>query len=283
MATIVSAYYRLPKSKHSYESYKQWVTTFLKYVEGPLVFFTTEEEEPWIQEARGDLPLCVVPMPFEKFPFQTPDWMEFWTRTMEEQDEFKHLHSPEQFVIWNSKTWMVLNAMALNPFQTDKFVWCDAGCWRDERIAKAVGPQWPNPETLCDEMLFLDIRTIEWQREAVRAGTPWIQIDTRNAKENCIGGTIFAGGKKAWQTWAAAYYNTLEEYKARGWFAGDDQSVMMSTDLRLQVSEKTPPRHILAPQRDGYYNGMGDRWFAFQIFFGLNTPVNSPEECTLSS
>ena len=90
----------------------------------------------------------------------------------------------------------------------------------------------------------------------------WKKIDTRNAKENCIGGTIFAGSVAAWEAWAPLYYDTLREYKTEGWFAGDDQSVMMSTDLRMVQAENV---HILAPQVDNYFQGHGDRWFAFQL------------------
>ena len=111
-------------------------------------------------------------------------------------------------------------------------------------------------------MLFLDIRDISWQRDAIRAGKVWQQINTRNAKENCIGGTIFAGSVSAWTAWSNCYYDTLAKYKENMWFAGDDQSVMMSTDLRMIDLNHL---HILAPQVDNYFNGHGDRWFALQL------------------
>lgn len=262
MATIVSAYYKLPKSKHSSEKYREWIGNFLGNVAGNLVFFTSAEEAPWIREARGSLPMFLIEMPFSHFPLQSHDWMEYWQKTMEEQDEFRHLHSPEQFVIWNCKTWLVMLAIEKNPFQSSKFVWCDAGCWRDVEIAKIVGPTWPNAEKIPNTMLFLDIRDISWQRSSVESGIPWYSIDTRNAKENCIGGTIFAGSMEAWSEWSSLYYDTLHFYKSQGLFAGDDQFVMMSTDLRYKENK---PVHYLAPQEDGYFYGRGDRWFALQI------------------
>lgn len=234
MCSIVSAYYHLPTSKHSYEKYREWIYNFLRNVGGNLIFYTSPEEVSWIREARGTLPISIIEMPFSKLPFQTPDWMDFWRRTMEEQDEFRHLHSPEQFIIWNCKTWFVMNAIDANPFQSESFVWCDAGCWRDAQLASVLGPQWPNPSKVPTPMLFLDIRDISWQRDSVRKnGVRWDEIQTRNAKENCIGGTIFSGSIDSWRQWSTLYYDTLSIYKERGWFAGDDQSVMMSTDLRF--------------------------------------------------
>lgn len=53
-ATIVSAFYRLPKSKHSMEDYRSWLTNFLSKIEGPVVFYTNEESVPMIKELRGD-------------------------------------------------------------------------------------------------------------------------------------------------------------------------------------------------------------------------------------
>lgn len=266
MATVVAAYYRLPNSKHPYESYKSWITNFLSHVKGPIHMFTSFQEAPWIREVRtrsglGNFNLEI--LPFSELPFQTPEWMDYWLESME-QDEFKHLHSPEQFAIWNSKTWLVMRAIQANTFGSDRFVWCDAGCWRDEWMAVTCGPSWPSPAKIPGGMLFLDIRDISWQRDAVRSGTSWKAINTRNAKENCIGGTIFAGSRAAWEAWAPLYYDTLREYKTEGWFAGDDQSVMMSTDLRMVAAEKNV--HILAPQIDNYFHGHGDRWFALQVF-----------------
>ena len=264
MATVVAAYYRLPNSKHSYENYKSWITNFLRHVKGPIHMFTSGTEAPWIREVRersglGNFNLEI--LPFSELPLQTPEWIDYWLETMKD-DEFKHLHSPEQFAIWNSKTWLVMRAIRANLFGSDKFVWCDAGCWRDEWMAATCGPSWPNPAKIPDSMLFLDIRDISWQRDAVRHGKVWQQINTRNAKENCIGGTIFAGSVEAWNAWNNCYYDTLAKYKDNMWFAGDDQSVMMSTDLRMIDSKHV---HILAPQVDNYFQGHGDRWFALQV------------------
>jgi hypothetical protein len=265
MATVVTAYYKLPNSKHTYEKYTTWITNLLTHVKGPIHMFTSASEAPWLRETReksGIENFTLEILPFSELPFQTPEWMDYWIQTMETQDEFKHLHSPEQFVIWNSKTWLVMRAIQANRFGTGKFVWCDAGCWRDEWVSSVAGSSWPSPAKIPDDrMLFLDIRDISWQRFAVQRGHNWKEINTRNAKEFCIGGTIFAGPKAAWEEWNKMYYETLAEYKAEGWFAGDDQSVMMSTDLRLTTSSY----HILAPQTDNYFQGHGDRWFALQI------------------
>jgi hypothetical protein len=274
MATVVTAYYRLPKSKHSYEKYREWITNFLRNVKGPIHMFTSATESEWIREVRAGSGLenfTLEILPFSEVPFQTPEWMDYWLETMETQDEFKHLHSPEQFAIWNSKTWFVMRAIRANAFKTDKFVWCDTGCWRDGWIAGACGSSWPVADKIPEgRMLFLDIRDISWQRESIRAGKLWQQINTRNAKEFCIGGTIFAGSKSAWNAWNNCYYDTLAKYKENGWFAGDDQSVMMSTDLRIH---ENVPVHILAPQTDNYFYGHGDRWFALQIL--LSDHVNA--------
>ena len=262
-ATVVTAFYLLEKSKHPLSNYRKWITSFLSSVDAPIIIFCEKEMEPLIREARGDKKLTIVILPFKNLPFQDESWMGFWEKTMEEQDDFRDLHSPQQFIIWNSKTLLVEEAIDMNPYKTDKFVWCDAGCWRNDALARAVGGTWPSAEKIPDEgMLFLDVEDISWQREKVRNGTPWYEINTRNARSACIGGTIFAGSVAAWKEWSKAYYTMLNTYKDHNWFAGDDQSVMMSTDLYL-LDKAT---HLQAPQTDGYFNGMGDKWFALQVF-----------------
>ena len=268
MRTVVSAYYQLPFSKHSTANYEKWITTFLTQIHAPIhMFVGTEEQKQHFQTIRGTLPFHCEVRPFHTLPFQEIDWMNFWKSTME-QDAFKHLHSPEQFIIWNSKSFFVNLAIENNVFSSERFVWCDAGCWRDERVASMVGKSWPIAFRIPDSMVFLDICDISWQRKKVLEGAAWDSINTRNAAEQCIGGTILAGSKRAWLEWIPLYYETLLIYKATGWFAGDDQSVIMSTELRGLAEGKfsVVPRHFPAPLVDGYAGGLGDRWFALQFY-----------------
>jgi hypothetical protein len=260
-ATVVSAYYKLSKSKHSSDQYKKWIANFLKNVRSPIIMFCEEESVPFLSSFQDPTrsSLVIIVLPFSGLPLQTEDWMTYWRETMEREDEFKHLHSPEQFIIWNSKTALVRKAIEVNPFHSDKFVWCDAGCWRDESQAKRFGPTWPNPRMIPpSSMLFLDINDLYAYRKMVREGKlEWWQINTRNAKDFSMCGSIFAGSKDAWIQWNDVYYNTLIIYKESGWFAGDDQSVMMSAEFQT-----TNSIHIRAPPHDA----MVDRWFYLQFF-----------------
>ena len=63
-ATLVTSYYPVSKgAKHSLESYRKWMGSFLPHVKAPLVVYLPPDDpqvEAAVRELRGDLPLQIV-------------------------------------------------------------------------------------------------------------------------------------------------------------------------------------------------------------------------------
>lgn len=114
--TCVSGYWRV-KNKHS-NSFDKWFKNTLK-VNCPYVFFSDKETIELIKGYRGDLPTHYVEINIEDFyTYKYKDKM----ITHE-----KHCPSVELNLIWNEKIFLVEKALQLNPFDSEFFMWNDAG------------------------------------------------------------------------------------------------------------------------------------------------------------
>lgn len=284
--TIVSAYYPFEKSKHSIQEYAAWIFNFLTNVNTPIVMFSEQPFCNLMQEMRESAGLAdklyIVEKPFSEVKFSTPEWIKVWEEQLK-IDPLAHLHGQELFRVWANKPFFVEEAMQINPFHSEKFVWCDAGCWRDPTVAKICGPEWPLAEKIESErMHIITISSMESylnqleKKEAWTHTSAWTHEDivkNMNVRDNAIiGGTILLGDKKAWSQWIPAFEASLNYFIKNNLFAGDDQAVMASTVLWLRfINKSTSPILFHAPKRNHFFifNNihMGDQWFAFQQHF----------------
>jgi hypothetical protein len=133
-STTVTCYYRI-KSKHPVDHYDQWINHFLPNVQCNLIIFTSPDLKDYIQEKRKHLLekthiICIELQDLEI----AERYKEYWPRQYELDPGKSHGRTIECYILWNSKLWFVKQAIDLNPFQSDKFVWTDIGCLRDETI-----------------------------------------------------------------------------------------------------------------------------------------------------
>jgi hypothetical protein len=276
--TIVSCYYMLGQSKHFVEEYANWIRNFLVYVNTPIVMFSDGEAYDYMIHIRRlanlENTFCIIRKPLSELEFSTPEWVETWKQHVE-KSSYKHLHNQELYRIWANKSFFVREAIEKNPFQSEHFVWCDAGCWRDPRIARFYGRDWPCIESL-DKGRLTVLAMVDMMPFFEQLENPAIQtlddLVTTIHTDNVLtmGGTILAGDRTAWLKWIPAFQNTLQAFVRNELFAGDDQSVIASTILWLAKTDMDAcPSIINAPLGDGFVEKdgvrMGDRWFAFQI------------------
>ena len=279
--TIVSCYYPLPKSKHSIQEYLQWLSNFLTYVDSPLVIFSEGPMVDRIRDLRmkaGWAERCIViEKPFSTLKFSSPEWIDIWEKQVK-MSNYASIHNQELYRIWANKSFFVEEAMNRNPFNSEYFVWCDAGCWRDEFTAGLCGPGWPLSEKITPERLhILAMSPIQPWLEKLEALPEMAthedivtQINTRFIA--IVGGTILVGDKAAWQTWIPTFEKTLRLYIEKNIFAGDDQAVITSTALWLtKQNSSNRPLFLRAPPHSNFLSlsghAFGDAWFAFQIHF----------------
>jgi hypothetical protein len=114
--TGVSCYFPI-KNKHG-NKYTEWFKTSLR-INCPYVFFTTSALVPLIKSCRGDLPTHFIECEIS----------DFYTYPFKDKISPHEYHCPsvELNLIWNEKITMVEKAAAINPFQSDWFMWVDAG------------------------------------------------------------------------------------------------------------------------------------------------------------
>jgi hypothetical protein len=214
--TIVSAYFPM-KSKFSETHYLEWLQ-FWKTVDCNLVFFTTKDFAPIIEDIRKskkekthiitmDLNDCVA---FQKYG------SEFWIN--QKLLDHEQYHTPSLYAIWYEKKEFVRKAINRNPFSSEKFVWCDAGIcrnpqWIDHTKSFANGLRIPNDK-------FLVLRITDFEME------PNLQ------HINCVGGGILAATKEKWITFADNYDIVMKEFIEQNKFVGKDQTIIATMYLR---------------------------------------------------
>jgi hypothetical protein len=256
--TVVSAYYPIP-SKFPPELYWKWIREFWPETTCPLVFFTDPIYASLVKSYFAFRPKTrIVALPFHELNAFRSVGSQIW-KEQHALDPEKEIHSPELYSIWYEKKEFVLRAIAENPFQSDRFIWCDAGICRY--------PEW-----------MPEVRTFGLYREKIPAGRMLLLIVKPFRKEDCVikrdgipgdftqevrlGGGILASDVAGWNRWSKAYDAMLERYIRAGRFAGKDQNLMASmildeTDICLVVS---PPECMTGIER----------WF--QLLFYLSRP-----------
>ena len=175
--TIVSAFYPFEKSKHTIQEYIQWMYNFFTCVDTPIVLFTDNPFCQMVSQMRKEAGLegkiHIIQKPFDEVKVSSPEWIEIWNKQLE-IDSLAHLHGHELFRVWANKPFFVEEAIALNPFNSEKFVWCDAGCWRDPTVAKICGPGWPAAEKITpNQMHIITVNSMRPFLEKLEAKEGW--------------------------------------------------------------------------------------------------------------
>lgn len=266
MATVVSAFYPLGKSKHGVANYHTWLRNFCA-IPCNLVVATDEASAPLIREARGGHPTEIIVRPFDAWQMTSPTMMEMWRRH-HALDPERHIHSPELYAVWALKQEVVMEAIRRSAFGSQYFIWCDIGI---QRVAAMQDWYMTFPdirvcEMICapGQMAFLEVRPIPeslvrcWQQSLpLSSGLPSVSL----------GGGCIAGDVAAWTDFSSAYVRMVAEFDAAGRFAGKDQLVFVYMLLTRAIAK--PYRLIAAT---GFGNG-GDPWMCFPVILGGKAPA----------
>jgi len=209
--TVVSAYYPV-KSKNSVDEYLKWLEIW-KHIPCNLVFFTTPELVEKINEIRSSIKNTkVIPLEFFELEAFKRYGMEVWLN--EKTKDHESYHTPELYVLWYEKKEFIKKAIELNPFDTSKFVWCDAGiCRHNEWIPRLL--TFPRSDRISNTK-FNVLRITDFENE------------TDFQKINCVGGGILAATKNVWLEYYNKYDCMIQTYLEKNKFIGKDQSIIAS-------------------------------------------------------
>ena len=243
-ATIVTAYFKLEKSKASHAKYLGWMRNML-IIDNPMVIFCDESSVLLIQRLRelaGHAEKTrIIVTRFEDFYCYR--YIDVFKKHMDIDHE-RAIHSIELYLIWNEKSNFLRRAIEANPFSSKKFVWCDIGCFRRPNTEFV---KWPNPDRVTDNKITLMV-VEPFTEDEMRTDLPLFQYKNR------ISASIFAGDKETLIRWHQIYYGMLEHYIQIGRFIGKDQSIMNNVYL---------VNHDIC-ELVRYQPGRGDIWFYLQ-------------------
>jgi hypothetical protein len=225
--TIVSAYYPV-KSKAIKDTYLEWGKLFMK-LEAPIVFFTEEHLIEELQILRENRPITFIPIPLEKLD----TWILYSDKWIQHHfmDPEKQIHSPELYAVWAQKAFFLENVTKMNPYNTEYFVWCDFGFFRDPSIPPSIFKTFPQTKHLSeDKIIILAINDMkDYDKTMNSDGIYGEPITVDNWREVRLGAGVFGGGITACKKWKIAYQTMLEKYFLVNRFAGKEQVVMFST------------------------------------------------------
>jgi hypothetical protein len=209
--TIVSCYYKV-KSKHPHSKYNEWIYNFLYNLRNNIIIFTSEDLVDYLKEiGKYNTKMIIVIKNFEDIDILKQ--YDIWDH-QSEIDPQQNIRTKECYILWNSKMNFLNEAIQLNPFQSDKFVWTDIGCLRDQRYCNYI-MNYPLYKNISDDKL--DIVLIN----------PFVnesQLVFQN--EVHLAGAIFGSSKKTLQKIIPLYYYYFNEYVKNNLFIGCDQQIL---------------------------------------------------------
>ena len=149
--TVVSIYFPLDKNtKHTPQQYQMWIKNMAQSVEAaPLAMYTNKKGLEAFKELRKN----------SKYRTTFYVYEDLWAimkeleakRNASYKDNYQHkqyeldlekYHVPELYAVWNLKPFYVCKIAELNPYNSEYFIYTDAGAWRYPDPV----PNWPDVE-----------------------------------------------------------------------------------------------------------------------------------------
>lgn len=261
LTTIVTSYFPLGnRAKHSEQSYREWFSRFLR-ISSPVVVYTTNQTYGFLRELRADRPTLfkilddVWKLPYGKFRDEYV--------AQHNMDPEKKIHSPELYVIWNSKSSLVSQVAKENPFGSEFFLWVDIGSFRDPRSGN-IGA-WPWDETIRKIMSFGHERVLVGEMFD-HTQPPEYNLSQGPFAQNFVEGGFFGGTAQAVSWFSLLFYQWHEEYRKLNKFVGKDQAIMNALVLAY------PARFLALESYKADSQQCGDLWFYFIPF--LLAPID---------
>jgi hypothetical protein len=182
--------------------------------------------------------------------------MDYWIKDYSRDHE--KIHDPLLYIIWNEKSMFLSNAVDINPFGTDFYVWTDIGMVREPSYIPYIS-KFPNKEiikTLEKNKIYL-LNLHNFNQEDLEFNGPTeifrYKVTVRT------GGGVILGHKNIIKTWTIEYYKMMLEFMNNDFFTGKDQSIMSCLYLRHRENLI----RLIKPE-----NSPINEWFYLLYYFG---------------
>ena len=251
MATIVSCFYKLDNSKHTFSQYDRWIKNFILNLRNNIFLYTSSKDKDYLIEIlkqNNILNYHIVVKEINDFNI-VKKYPNIWEE-QEKKDLNKRCGRKRGcYIIWNSKFDLLKEAIETNPFNTEKFVWNDIGNVRDERIVPLL-KNYPNVNNISNKKLdivllnkFKDLNQKFFQEEVH------------------LSGSMFGGHKDIIMSLHKLYYDCFQDYLKNKKFIGCDQQILSSLVLK-----KFDSFNIIFP-----VNSKVDVWFYLYQYYTNET------------
>jgi hypothetical protein len=222
--TVVTGYFRVP-SKYEPGKYDNWMKNMLS-LHDPMVIFTHTELVDQIKDLRQHAldRTIVIPLALEDLPIGSLYPTSFWEDQLNRDPEKKIHRSYYLFWIWLSKSWCVMQAIRLNPFKSDLFVWSDIGCFRNKKYNNKMMIQ--HRENVPPHEI------IQMAHHPPNPPKEELFNDKYKHKANFYhSGSQLAGYKDTWVTFHEKFLETIDRFLKNNMIIVEDQAVLQSTCL----------------------------------------------------
>jgi len=220
-----------------------------------MVIFTDKENYPFINSLRDKANTHIIITSIENF--EVVKYMDYWNYCHTIDIE-KDSHSPELYMMWNEKTFMIEKAIDLNIFKSDYFFWMDIGCVRDKNMLNIIRKF--SSTGLPKDKVILSIVTNSVINTQLNNDKISVTLENKNGRScnvfNYIQGGFFGGYKDAMRNWVNLYRNELSIFVETKTFGGKDQYIMSNISIKF-------PQHVycLKPIKFQLFN----TWFSFLV------------------
>jgi hypothetical protein len=222
--TVVTAYHRVP-SKFKPGKYDGWMQNMLS-LQDAMVIFTEAAMVDQIKELRKHAlnRTVIIPLELHDLPYGTLYPTQFWEDQLNRDPEKRIHRSYELFWIWLSKSWCVSQAIDMNIFQSDLFMWSDIGCFRETKFNSQTMIQ-HREQVPPNEMMQMAHHTPNPPDEE-------LFNDKYHQKEHFYhSGSQFVAYKDTWAKFHEYFLDTIDRFLENDMIIVEDQAVLQSTCL----------------------------------------------------
>jgi Bacterial protein of unknown function (HtrL_YibB) len=222
--TVVTGYFRV-RSKYPSQQYDKWMMNMLS-VQDAMVIFTENEMVEQIKKFRrhAENRTVIIPLELDQLPYGTLYSKEFWDDQLNRDPEKRIHRSYELFWIWLSKSWLTTQAIRMNWFDSNFYVWSDIGCFRRGEYNHRTLVQHPEvvPPTEMMQMAH---------REPFPPPEELYYDKYSQPAHFYHSGSMFAAYKETWLKFHELFLNTIDRFLMKKMIIVEDQVVLQSTCL----------------------------------------------------
>ena len=224
--TLVSAYYRI-KSKHSNESYLNWINNIV-LLNKSFVFFTNKEFMPTLKKLRPKelyYKTIFIQLEIEEFYSYKKFYKDF-IHAFEIDIENKY-HSVPLYIVWSEKCTFLKKVIQKNYFHSKCFYWIDAGYFREEKFKmKKYLDKWPSTGK-CYEDKRLLLGQVKYFSNSFKEKIIKFDNNAHHMLQNNsnVAAGLFGGQIKNTLKFIDLYYNAIKLFIKHKIFIGKEQNI----------------------------------------------------------